>query len=663
MVKRYSLLFISGCLPLLTTAQIQHSAVVVESQTDSIFRQYDLDEIVVTGTRTPKFLKDTPIQTRVITSADIAKIDATNVQDLLQQELPGVEFSYSMNQRTHLNFSGFGGQSILFLVDGERLAGETMDDVDFTRLTMDNVERIEIVKGAASALYGSSASGGVINIITKKASKPWTLNLNGRLAKHGEQRYGGTFGLNSKHWSNMLSANYNTTDNYSVNSGPNPVTRVISTIYGNKTINTREQLTWKPSTALSFTGRAGYFFRETTRTVGQPERYRDFSGGLRMNWTMSAFDQLRVNYSFDQYDKSNYQTVRRLDIRSYSNVQNTVRALYSHEFERGDVLTLGSDYMHDYLYNTNLDSSTREQDCFDVFAQYDWMVSDKVELVGALRYDYFSDGSQSNLTPKLNLRYRPTSRLTLRAGYGMGFRAPTLKEKYYNFDMVGIWIVEGNKDLKSELSHNFNLSAEYIHGHYDFTASVYYNIVHNKLATAAPYFKTATDKLPYLPYANLDNYSVCGGEIGAQARWDNGLSARITYAYTKEHLPKDKDGNTINNQYIPSREHALNVRADYDHRFSKNYALSLGINGRVMSGTSNVEYKNYYDVSEGTIKVDYPAYTMWKLSATHNIGKAIKLTTALDNLFNYRPKYYYLNCPLTDGINFQVGVSIDIDKF
>ncbi len=173
MVKRYSLLFISGCLPLLAAAQVQHGSVVAETQLDSIFRQYDLDEVVVTGTRTPKFLKDTPIQTRVITSADIAKLDATNVQDLLQQELPGVEFSYSMNQRTHLNFSGFGGQSILFLVDGERLAGETMDDVDFTRLTMDNVERIEIVKGAASALYGSSASGGVINIITKPQRTSW----------------------------------------------------------------------------------------------------------------------------------------------------------------------------------------------------------------------------------------------------------------------------------------------------------------------------------------------------------------------------------------------------------------------------------------------------------------------------------------------------------
>ena len=77
---------------------------------DSIYRKFNLDEVVVTGTRTPKFLKDTPIQTRVINAKEIARLDATNVQDLLQQELPGVEFSYAMNQQTHLNFSGFGGQ-------------------------------------------------------------------------------------------------------------------------------------------------------------------------------------------------------------------------------------------------------------------------------------------------------------------------------------------------------------------------------------------------------------------------------------------------------------------------------------------------------------------------------------------------------------------------
>ena len=633
-----------------------------DAYTDTIYRKFDLDEVVVTGTRTPKFLKDTPIQTRVINAKEIARLDATNVQDLLQQELPGVEFTYAMNQQTHLNFSGFGGQGVLFLVDGERLAGETMDDVDFTRLSMDNVERIEIVKGAASALYGSNATGGVINIITKKSQKPVTLNVNARYAKHNEQRYGGTFGLNGKHWNNMFTVNFNRMDNYDVHSASNPVTRIISTVYGDKTINFKDQLVWSSNKNFHLSGRAGYFFRETVRSADQPERYRDFSGGLGMQWNISEHDDFQASYAFDQYDKSDYQRITKLDIRDYSNVQNSLRLLYNHRFDRGDVLTIGSDFMHDYLYNTNLENETRNQNSWDLFGQYDWRISDQWEAVGAVRYDYFSDGKESHVTPKLNVCYKPIYNLSIRAGYGMGFRAPTLKEKYYNFDMVGIWIVEGNANLKSEVSHNFNLSAEYTKGHYNLTGSVYYNKVKNKLATSAPYFKTPNDKLPYLPYANLDDYSVCGGEIGAQAKWNNGLGARLTYAYTKEQLAKDKDGHTINNQYIPAREHALNARVDFDKQFSKKYGLNIALQGRVLSGVENVEYKDYYDVSKGTITVEYPAYTIWKLSVVQRVGNAVKVTAALDNVFGYKPKYYYLNSPITDGVNFQIGMSIDIDK-
>lgn len=652
------------CLaPVCAVAQNAMSADRLDEYIDSISRHFDLGEVVVTGTRTPKFLKDTPIQTRVITSREIEKTDATNIQDLLQQELPGVEFSYAMNQQTHLNFSGFGGQGVLFLIDGERLAGETMDDVDFTRLNMDNVERIEIVKGAASALYGSNATGGVINIITKKTDKPWTLNVNGRLARHNEQRYGASFGLNGKRLCNMFTANYTDVDNFDVHSAADPVTRIISTVYGDRTLNLKDQLVWSPSRNVEIGGRVGYFFRQTARTAEQPERYRDFSGGLRIDWALSDHDMLQANYAFDQYDKSDYQKLRKLDIRDYSNVRNTFRLLYNHTFGSGDILTAGADFMHDYLFNTNLDNTERKQDSFDFFMQYDWRISQKLEAVGAVRYDYFSDGGESRLTPKLNLCYKPVRNLSLRAGYGMGFRAPTLKEKYYDFDMAGIWIVEGNAALKSEISHNLNLSAEYVKGHYNLTASAYYNKVENKLATGAPYFRTPSDKLPYLPYTNLDGYSVYGGEIGVQARWDNGMSARFTYAYTKEELPTDKQGNAVNNQYIPARRHSLNVRYDYDRQFSARYGISAGISGRLLSGTENEEYRNYYDVSQGTVRVSYPAYTMWKLSLVQRIGKAVKLTTALDNLFNYRPKYYYLNSPVTDGINFQIGLSVDIHEF
>ena len=101
-----------------------------------------MDQVVVTATRTPKLLKDVPIVTRVISEADIKQVDATHIGDLLQSELPGIEFSYSMNQQVSLNMSGFGGNSVLFLVDGERLAGETLDNVDYSRLNMDNVGRL-----------------------------------------------------------------------------------------------------------------------------------------------------------------------------------------------------------------------------------------------------------------------------------------------------------------------------------------------------------------------------------------------------------------------------------------------------------------------------------------------------------------------------------------
>jgi len=629
-----------------------------------------MEQVVVTGTRTPKSLMDVPIQTRLITAQDIQKVDATNVEDLLQQELPGVEFSYAMNQQTHLNFSGFGGQSVLFLVDGERLAGETMDDVDFTRLNLANVERIEIVKGAASALYGSSAAGGVINIISKEPTEPWTLNVKTRVSKHNEWRYGASLGLNGNHLQNLLSFNGTTIDNYNFTSGPNPVARTVANFFGDETYNVKDQLIWHPADGFRLTAKAGYFFRQQVRTETVPERYRDFTGGLRGDWDITGKDHLEMSYNFDQYDKSDYRKLEGLDVRDYSNVQNTIRALYNHTFGRRDVFTFGADYMHDYLMNANLADQTREEDSFDFFGQYDWQFNDQWEFVGALRYDYFSEGEKSHVTPKLSVRYQPIRNLNLRAGYGMGFRAPKLKEKYYNFDMAGIWIIQGNDALESELSHNFNASLEYTKRNYDIAVGAYYNDVDNRIATGAPYVDASIDPTKpdqlYLSYINLENYSTFGFDVTAQARWNNGLGLKVCYAYVHEELPHDESGETINNQYIPARSHSLIVRFEWDRQFSTRYGLNLSLNGRAMSGVDNDEYVDYRtkDAYGKLLKhtIHYNSYTIWKLSLAQRIGQAIRLTIAADNVFNYTPDYYYLNAPLTDGITLQVGMSIDIEK-
>ena len=300
--------------------------------------QFDLGTVVVTGTRTPKLLKDAPIITRVITSDDIKKVNANNVADLLKTELPGIEFSFSMDQQTAINMQGFGGNSVLFLVDGERLAGETLNNVDYERLNLDNVERIEIVKGAASTLYGSSAIGGVINIITRESDDPWNLNLNSRFSEHNDQRYGGTAGFNAGKFNSLTNVQYNNVDTYAVD---NPGD--FSTVFGSRVWNFKERLIYRPLETLKLTGRVGYYFRERNKPGDTQDRYRGFSGGMKANYTFNIMSNLEVGYTFDQYDKSDYQSLYKNDVRDYSNVQHNVHALYNYTFNGKHTLTVGAD--------------------------------------------------------------------------------------------------------------------------------------------------------------------------------------------------------------------------------------------------------------------------------------------------------------------------------
>ena len=128
---------------LLSTLIFTANAIAETAAPDTACSWYHdpLQTVVVTATRTPKALKDIPVVTRVISAQEIRQADATDIKDLLQQQLPGLEFSWSMGQQV-MNMGGYDGNNILFLVDGERLAGESMDNVDFSRINLQNVARI-----------------------------------------------------------------------------------------------------------------------------------------------------------------------------------------------------------------------------------------------------------------------------------------------------------------------------------------------------------------------------------------------------------------------------------------------------------------------------------------------------------------------------------------
>ena len=617
---------------------------LTEEQLDSIENQWNkvLDEVVVTGTRTPKLVTNSPILTRVISSSDIRKSDATNISDLLQTELPGIEFSYSMNQQVSLNMQGFGGNSVLFLVDGERLAGETLDNVDYDRLNLNNAGKIEIVKGAASSLYGSNAVGGVVNIISREVSEPWALNINGRYGKHNSQRYGAVFSVNKWKINSSTSAQFASIDSYNMkNEGD------YSTYYGNKTWNINERLTIKPINALKIIARAGYFFRERNSQVSTHDRYRDFSGGLRGVYEFSPGTNLELSYSFDQYDKSDYILLTRKDVRDYSNVQNIGKVVFNHTFGGNYILTVGGDVMRDYLMSYQFTANgSHHQITADGFAQID-MTFNKLNVIAGGRYDYFSESDMKHFSSRVNMMYN-LDRFKIRGSYAGGFRAPTLKEMYMNFDMASIFMIYGNPDLKPEVSNNFQLSGEYTNGLLNANLGAFCNLVENRMTTVW------NQALGGMEYSNIGRVNIVGIDANVAWRTQWGLGTRLSYVFTHEHVKKGEP-------YTSStRPHTATLRVDYSHQW-KNYGLMVALSGRALSNVTVDEFTSLTSYEE-TERVKYPGYTMWKLNVTNSIWRGIDLIVTVDNLFNYVPKYNYSSTPSTTGISFNVGLSMNIDS-
>ena len=381
----------------------------------------ELEPVVVTATHSPKALKDAPVVTRLITLHDIKITDATNIQEMLTQEIPGLEFGFAMAQETSLNMSGFGGNAVLFLVDGERLAGETMDNTDYNRLNLDNVGRIEIVKGASSALYGSNAVGGVINIISRENLEPWTANVNSRYNTFGhEWRNGASFSFNTEKWNSQTSFQHTTIDPIDLPKAHTSEEIAIelmkkaqglpydesvlnddsnlSRLYGQKTYNIKERLIWRATDHLTLTGRGGYFFRTSERDTYN-YHFNGYSAGLKGRYAWEYGRHLELSYAFDEYDKANFlPDGTRTHDHDYSNQQHVVHALYNHPFGKNSLI-LGADYMHDYLTTYQfIDNTSHSQDNIDGYAQFDWNITDQLNVVGSVRYDYFSASSQKQAT-------------------------------------------------------------------------------------------------------------------------------------------------------------------------------------------------------------------------------------------------------------------------
>ena len=647
-------------------------AITISAQTN-IRDSVNLTPVVITASHSPKALKDAPVVTRLITLHDIKISDATNIQDLLTQEMPGLEFGFAMGQETALHMSGFGGNAILFLVDGERMAGETMDNVDYNRMSLDNVGRIEIVKGASSALYGSNAVGGVVNIISRENLEPWTANVNSRYSSFGhEWRHGANFSFNTTKWNSQTSFQHTRIDPIDLPKEHTPEEVAmellkkaqgqpydesvltddsnLNRLYGQKTYNVKERLTWRATDQLTLIGRGSYFFRTSERDT-YDYHFNAYSAGLKGRYAWNRDRYLELSYAYDQYDKANFlPDGTRTHDHDYSNQQHVAHALFHQSFGKSSLI-VGADYMHDYLTTYQfVEGATHSQNNIDGYAQFDWNITERLNFVGSIRYDYFSASRKKAYTERMALVYK-LPWVTLRANYALGFRAPTLKEMYMHFDMGNMgYMILGNPNLEPEKSNNINLSIErtsrinnsgFLDGRYSFTLMGYCNIFEKRITTIAG---DDYNGMPSAIYWNEDGIKVWALDASLAHVWDCGLSFKLNYSWMRE------TGNVIYSQFSQPRLHSLTWRIGYDHRFSRYYAIDAALSGRRQGKPQS-----------GDTSVDQ-GYTIWKLMLQQHFWRGVSVNTAIDNLFNYKPKSYYYCSPLTTGTSFSIGVSIDLDR-
>ena len=242
----------------------------------------------------------------------------------------------------------------------------------------------------------------------------------------------------------------------------------------------------------------------------------------------------------------------------------------------------------------------------------------------------------------------------LRGSYSKGFRAPTLKEMFMEFNMANVFTIYGNEDLESEKTHSFSLSAEYLNGSYSATLTGFYNILNNEITTI--WDKSLGNGLGGMKYMNVEGTRLASVDATLMARYPCGLNAKLNYSFFHE-FPFDGAPNTAD-----SRPHTLTAQVDYLHSW-RHYQLNVVVNGRFLSRaeyyTISSSSSGVYDTYEPTSS---PAYTLWKISLVQKFNKALTVTMTIDNLFNYRPKRYEYNSPYTVGRTYSIGASLEIDQ-
>lgn len=661
-------------------------------------KEKTMKELVVTATGTQHTLKDVPVQTEVISRKMLDSFGGKSIEEILSSLTASFAFAEG-DMGSQMQLGGLGNSYILVLVDGKRLHGDVGGENDLGLIDPQNIERIEIVKGAQSALYGSDAMAGVINIITKKhTEKGFYADNVTRYGMYNDLRQHNTFAFNLGKFGSQTNFQMQRNDGWQ-NTAEEYAEGMVLTDSRNKTVNMfrnwqlAERLAYQPIRDLELYAEGSYYKKNICRPQNgrHPScdvytydlRYNNASAAVGGKWYLPSekgkgkseklngsrnYLQLDIDWNkhayYYDYTARTYETVL-LKGEEYGpmegewypvmmypgqsklqsdqqRIMTQAKGVFYLPFQ--NTLNAGLEYRYDYLNapdrteNGSASDWTSALYVQDEFDQLGWLnLTAGLRLVGNRNFGV-------RMTPKVSAMFS-VGDFRFRMGWSQGLKTPTVKELHYRYLHVmgsSTFFNIGNLDLDPQTSNYYSANIEY-RGR-KFTASVtgYLNKLDNMIALV----NVPVGEIP----AGITTAYLGDGSNNVQARmYKNmddartyGIDVTLSYQVMKDLMLNSAYSwlNTEANLYDASKDRMNSVTIDgtAHHKWSASAMYSHLFCTWYKLGinlSTRGSSTRFYQNNRNG-----KPYQIWRINTTHDFGKpgkmlAYRVELGVDNIFNY----------------------------
>ncbi len=584
------------------------------------YANYELSPITITGaSKTEQTLNNITSNVEVITKEEIEERNFTTVSEALTS-VSGISFTSngSIGNTTSIFLRGMSSNRILVLVDGIRYQDPSnTSGAAFEDLMASDIERIEVIKGAYSGIYGSDASAGVINIITKSAKKGFSASINAEAGSYLTKKYGMTLSNKEEKYDFKISANRFLTDGFSAQTEDKKSEKEFERDgYQNTTVNL------KTNYYFTSNDRVGFIYNYINSNV----QYDDFNAPNAIQRAKSRTNlysvfytkkyknqDIKVKYDFSKFKKSNLDAT--FGVNGYTGKTKIVELTDTIFYNKKDFIVAGlskEQFNVDYTKvsgGSNQDKNTNKAIFFS-----NTNIFDKLILNQTLRKDSFSN-FDDKVTGKVGFKFNFMKDLSLSSNYGTAYNAPNI------IKILNPWGTS-NPNLKPEKSKGYDLTLSYKN-----LSLTYFN---NKVEDLISW-----ESNQYVNTSGISRFK------GIEAKYTNEIFQDTLLSLNYTHLSaEDEDKEPLARR--PKRQ--LGFSLDY-YGFSK---LHLNLNGSYV-GT---RYDKANNSGEQTGR-----YTLFNSVINYEFDKKTKLYLKLENLTD---KYYQtIDGYATAGRSIYVGLKVD----